>query len=102
PTGTRPLVPSASCQSTRSRKAFSSTDPFLNGVTSAVNEPRNLVLAGMSRSNRHDPSGVMCINIGSSTRLKGFFVWIDEVREQHGLAAVAQIKQTQLAGRSKF
>jgi hypothetical protein len=44
----------------------------------------------------------MCINIGSSTRLKGFFVWIDEVREQHGLAAVAQIKQTQLAGRSKF
>ena len=31
PTGTRPLVPSAICQSTRSRKAFSSTAPFLNG-----------------------------------------------------------------------
>jgi hypothetical protein len=29
----------------------------LNGVTSAVNEPRNLVLAAMSRSNRHE-SGV--------------------------------------------
>src|SRR5215469_14997966 len=49
PTGTRPLVPSAICQSTRARKAFSSTDPFLNGVTSAVNEPRNLVLAVMIR-----------------------------------------------------
>src|SRR5436190_7180549 len=47
PTGTSPLVPSAICQSTRSRKAFSSTDPLLNGVTSAVNEPRNLVLAAM-------------------------------------------------------
>ena len=48
PTGTRPLVPSAICQSTRSRNAFSSTEPFLNGVTSAVNDPRNLVLAVMA------------------------------------------------------
>src|SRR5207237_10106296 len=48
PTGTRPLVPSAICQSTRSRNAFSSTEPFLNGVTSAVKEPRNLVLAVMA------------------------------------------------------
>ena len=32
PTGTRPLVPSAICQSTRSRNAFSSREPFLNGV----------------------------------------------------------------------
>src|SRR5262249_34122780 len=37
-------------QSTRLRKAFSSTEPFLNGVTSAVNEPRKLVLAVMTRS----------------------------------------------------
>ena len=48
PTGTRPLVPSAICQSTSSRNAFSSTEPFLNGVTSAVKEPRNLVLAVMA------------------------------------------------------
>ena len=50
PTGTRPLVPSAICQSTSSRNAFSSTEPFLNGVTSAVNDPRNLVLAVMACS----------------------------------------------------
>ena len=50
PTGTSPLVPSAICQSTSSRNAFSSTDPFLNGVTSAVNEPRKRVLAAMRRS----------------------------------------------------
>src|ERR1700744_3111963 len=50
PTGTSPLVPSAICQSTRSRNAFSSTDPFLNVVTSAVNDPRNLVLAVMVRT----------------------------------------------------
>ena len=46
------LVPSAICQSTKLRKAFSSRDPFLNGVTSAVNEPRKLVLALMIRSLR--------------------------------------------------
>src|SRR5262245_6608813 len=49
PTGTRPLVPSPICQSTMSRKAFSSSEPFLNGVTSAVKEPRKLVLAVMAR-----------------------------------------------------
>src|SRR6478609_231739 len=49
PTGTRPLVPSEICQSTMSRNAFSSTEPFLNGVTSAVKEPRKLVLAVMAR-----------------------------------------------------
>jgi hypothetical protein len=32
-----------------SRKAFSSSEPFLNGVTSAVKEPRKLVLAVMAR-----------------------------------------------------
>src|SRR5689334_25095906 len=50
PTGTRPLVPSAICQSTRSRNAFSSSEPLLNGVTSAVNEPLKLVLTVMIRS----------------------------------------------------
>src|SRR4029453_2863477 len=49
PTGTSPLVPSAICHSTMSRKAFSSSEPFLNGVTSAVKEPRKLVLAVMER-----------------------------------------------------
>src|ERR1700759_503627 len=39
PQGTSPWVPSAICQSTRARKASSSTLPFLNGVTSAVREP---------------------------------------------------------------
>ena len=39
-------MPSAICQSTRSRNAFSSTAPFLNGVTSAVNEPRKARLGG--------------------------------------------------------
>src|SRR5438132_12573998 len=47
PTGTRPLVPSEICQFTRPRKAASSSEPFLNGVTKAVNEPRNFVLAAM-------------------------------------------------------
>src|SRR5690349_7255102 len=42
PTGTRPCVPSAICQLTRSRKAFSSNVPSRNGVTKAVNEPLNL------------------------------------------------------------
>src|SRR5262249_11981439 len=49
PTGTNPLVPSEICHSTMSRKAFSSSEPFLNGVTSAVKEPRKLVLAVMAR-----------------------------------------------------
>ena len=49
PTGTNPLVPSPICHSIRPRKAFSSTEPFLNGVTSAVKEPRKLVLAVMTR-----------------------------------------------------
>src|SRR6476646_3880656 len=47
PTGTRPWVPSAICQFTRERKAASSSEPFLNGVTKAVNEPRKFVLAAM-------------------------------------------------------
>src|SRR6516225_1984998 len=55
PTGTRPLVPSAICQSTRSRNAFSSTEPFLKGVTSAVKEPRKLVLAAMTHSLNNGP-----------------------------------------------
>src|SRR5207244_579762 len=47
PTGTRPWVPSASCQETSARKAASSSEPFLNGVTKAVKEPRKFVLAAM-------------------------------------------------------
>src|SRR5918997_3903984 len=47
PTGTSPLVPSAICQSNNARNAPSSTDPFLNGVTSAVKDPRKLVLAAV-------------------------------------------------------
>src|SRR6266850_680538 len=47
PTGTRPWVPSAICQLTRERKDASSSEPFLNGVTKAVNDPRNFVLAAM-------------------------------------------------------
>src|SRR5580704_1647909 len=47
PTGTRPWVPSAICQLTKARKAASSSEPFLNGVTKAVNEPRKFVLAAM-------------------------------------------------------
>src|ERR1700720_4738494 len=47
PTGTRPWVPSAICQPTSDRKAASSSEPFLNGVTRAVKDPRNFVLAAM-------------------------------------------------------
>src|SRR5437867_13213492 len=50
PTGTKPAVPSAICQSTRARKAFSSSAPLPKGVTNAVTEPRKLVLAVMMRS----------------------------------------------------
>src|SRR5580700_11532184 len=50
PTGTSPQVPSAICQSTSPRNACSSSEPFLNGVTSAVKEPLKLVLAVMTRS----------------------------------------------------
>ena len=50
PTGTRPLVPSSICQSTRLRNAFSSREPLSKGVTSAVNEPLKLVLTVMIRS----------------------------------------------------
>ncbi len=42
PTGTRPCVPSAICQSTKARKASSSTLPSFIGVTSAVIEPLNI------------------------------------------------------------
>src|SRR3569832_1997299 len=50
PTGTRPLVPSAICQFTRPRNAASSTEPFLNGVTRAVKDPRKFVFADMDFS----------------------------------------------------
>src|SRR6202012_1302098 len=47
PTGTSPWVPSEICQFTSERKAASSSEPFLKGVTKAVKEPRNFVLAAM-------------------------------------------------------
>ena len=47
PTGTRPLVPSVICQLTKARNAASSSEPFLKGVTRAVNDPRKFVLAAM-------------------------------------------------------
>src|SRR5262249_12563907 len=47
PTGTRPWVPSEICQFTSERNAASSSEPFLNGVTRAVKDPRNFVLAAM-------------------------------------------------------
>src|ERR1700730_5934795 len=50
PTGTSPWVPSAICQFTSARNAASSTEPFLKGVTKAVNDPRNFVLAAMDSS----------------------------------------------------
>src|SRR5262245_2083747 len=68
PTGTSPLVPSAICQSTISRKAFSSSTPFLNGVTSAVKEPRKLVLAVMAR-HLHRFRDPHSIDIGSQTAM---------------------------------
>src|SRR5580692_3083421 len=52
PTGTRPLVPSAICQFTSPRKAASSSEPFLKGVTRAVKDPRNFVFAAMDFSLR--------------------------------------------------
>src|SRR5262249_59385315 len=53
PTGTRPFVPSAICQSTRLRKPASSSPPFLNGVTSAVKDPRKLVVAVLGAVHRY-------------------------------------------------
>src|SRR5689334_24938747 len=47
PTGTSPWVPSVVCQLTSPRNAASSTEPFLNGVTKAVNDPLNVVLAAI-------------------------------------------------------
>src|SRR5437868_1310397 len=43
PQGTIPLVPLAICHSIRSPKALSSTLPFLNGVTMAINAPVNIL-----------------------------------------------------------
>src|SRR5262249_26956577 len=58
PTGTRPSVPSAICQSTRPRKTFSSSAPLPKGVTNAVNEPRKLVLAVMMQSSESSKDSV--------------------------------------------
>src|SRR5207249_10006858 len=74
PTGPRPWVPSAICQLTRPRMAASSSEPFLNGVTKAVNEPRNFVLAAMgflqTLKKRHDRNWIS-IHIGSGDQAKG-------------------------------
>src|SRR5262249_50505367 len=50
PTGTSPWVPSAICQFTSARKAASSSEPFLKGVTRAVKEPLKRVLADINPS----------------------------------------------------
>src|SRR5665811_673028 len=86
PVGTSPLVPSAICQSTRSRNAFSSSAPFLNGVTSAVNDPRKLVLAVMVFSLArllHRGTGRNPIDIGSPPAMKALqpnrtMNWLDK------------------------
>src|SRR2546429_182268 len=56
------------------RKAASSSEPFLNGVTKAVNEPRNFVLAAMgflqTLKKRHDRNWIS-IHIGSGDQAKG-------------------------------
>src|SRR5262245_62143082 len=76
PTGTRPWVPSAICQLTRPRKAASSSEPFLKGVTKAVNDPRNFVLAAMdflqTLKKRHDRNWIS-IHIGSGDQAKGLY-----------------------------
>src|SRR5215470_7675638 len=73
PTGTRPWVPSAICQLTSPRNAASSSEPFLNGVTKAVNDPRNFVLAAMdflqTLKKRH--RNWIPIHIGSGDQAKG-------------------------------
>src|SRR5580692_6037182 len=65
PTGTRPCEPCSICQLTRPRKAASSSEPFLNGVTKAVNEPRKFVLAAMDILPTH--AGILAVlpSIGS-------------------------------------
>src|SRR5262245_27846160 len=47
PTGTSPWVPSDICQFTSERNAASSSEPFLKGVSRAVNDPLNFVFAAM-------------------------------------------------------
>src|SRR3954454_8754227 len=44
PQGTRPLAPCLIWNSTRPSRASTSTSPFLNGVTRAVNAPLNISL----------------------------------------------------------
>src|SRR5665647_1864595 len=70
PTGTRPWVPSAICQLTRARKAASSSEPFLNGVTKAVNEPRKFVLAAMDFLRTH-----VCFAVVEGQFISGLAIW---------------------------
>src|SRR5262249_3014387 len=108
PTGTRPLVPSAICQATSARKAFSSSAPsLLNGVTSAVNDPRKLVLAVMilvlySYQSRHlwarspldasfFPSETHC---RAPFRLDTASGWNCGVRPNYALPSCAQPRQS--------
>src|SRR5271165_6167519 len=75
PTGTRPWVPSVICQPTSERNAASSTEPFLNGVTRAVKDPRNFVLAAMELLRRRRPKAAQplrkTLHIGSGGLAKG-------------------------------
>src|SRR3954451_13168576 len=73
PTGTSPCVPSAICQFTSARNADSSSEPFLNGVTKAVNDPRKFVLAAMEILRTHvlRLGFLKLIHIGSDGQAKG-------------------------------
>src|SRR5580704_6509871 len=69
PTGTKPLVPSPICHSIRSRKLFSSTEPFLKGVTRAVIDPRKLVFAAMARPQVRSTARVVSVPLSHSYRV---------------------------------
>src|SRR4051794_21716915 len=71
PTGTRPLVPSEICQLTSERNAASSSEPFLKGVTKAVKDPRNFVLAAMDFLRTRRDFRASAIHIGSVRPVKG-------------------------------
>src|SRR5690348_4580706 len=72
PTGTRPWVPSEICQFTSERNAASSSEPFLKGVTRAVNDPLNFVLAAMDFLRNLRAAGELKgIHIGSNDAAKG-------------------------------
>src|SRR5262249_37043435 len=90
PTGTRPWVPSEICQFTSERNAASSSEPFLKGVTRAVNDPLNFVLAAMDflrnlraagELERQFISGLKSLRKGTSGVDLAFARYLPRVRE---------------------